>query len=651
MIGRSPKEDSDSLSSKRNRATARRKAERREAAPPRRLFSRATLIETPYAALALTALVYLRCLANELVYDDHEMIILNRYIGDWAMVWRSFVNDSWWFRNPMALPQSAYYRPLQDVWLAINFHLFGFAPIGWHVAIVAVHLVAVYLVFKIARELSASDELSVSKWTPIIAAAIFGVMPIHAQAVIWPTAIPLPMSAAFELAALLFFIWSMRRDGSKVVAPIFFALALLSHESAVVFPLILFAYAMLLAPRMPATWRGCMVRAAIVTAPFFLEVALYLLLRREVLGFITRRNVTNPWTAAQGLLTIPSALGTYAMLLIMPWDAGPVHALDVVSSAASSQFLLPALALVGLAASAALALWNDARRATWLFWALWLAISIAPVLDLRAFSPLALVEDRYLYMASVAWCIGLTDLAVSFIMSVESSGRMLAAAASIVTVAFAASLFHVESFWHDDVALFGTCVEMAPRSTLCHDRLGLALKTRGDAQDAEREFVVAQELDPTDGANLYNLGLTHMQMGRSEQAFDEITRALKTLPDAPAFAYTDLAKLADSLGKADEREAALSHAEELPDGIEQVQVARAQIALGHHDYASAEGFARDAVARNPRNADGWTALGIALHNEGRLDEALAAYQKAMKLHPNAALQQTMLALRARLQQK
>ena len=613
---------------------------RREAASPRRLFSRATLVDTPAVALALTTIVYLRCLANELVYDDHEMIVLNRYIGDWAMIWRSFVNDSWWFRNPLLLPQSAYYRPLQDVWLAVNFHLFGFAPIGWHVAIVSVHLVAVHLVFKIARELSAS------RWTPAIAATIFGVLPIHAQAVIWPTAIPLPMSAAFELAALLFFIWSARDESSKAVAPIFFAMALLSHESAVVFPLILFAYATLLAPRMPTVWRERFVRAAIATAPFFIEVAVYLLIRREVLGFITRLNATNPWTAAEGLLTIPSALSTYAMLLIMPWRAGPVHPIDVVSSVASSQFILPMVALVGLTASALIALWNDARRATYLFWALWIAISIVPVLDLRAFSPLALVEDRYLYMASVAWCIAVTDLAVDALIGVEASGRILVAAASIVTIAFAASLFHVESFWRDEVTLFSTCTEMAPRSNLCHDRLGLALKMRGDMESAEREFVIAQELDPDEASNLYNLGLTHAAMGRTAEAFDEIKRALAKLPDAPAFAYTDLARLADSLGKNDEREEALTHAEKLPDGAMQVELARAQIALGHHDYASAESHARAVLATNPRNADGWAALGLALQNEDRPDEAVAAYEKAMKLHPNVALAATIQALRA-----
>ena len=631
------------MSSKKQRRAARRTDVPRVSTPERaRFFSLATLADSPLAALVITAMVYLRCLQNGLVYDDHEMIILNRYIGDWAMVWRSFVNDSWWFRNPLSLPQSAYYRPLQDVWLTVNYHLFGFAPVGWHLAIVSVHLVAVYLVFRIAR------ELSPLRWTPTIAATVFGVMPIHAQAVIWPTAIPLPMSAAFELAAFLFFIRSERDQTSRIIAPVFFAMALLSHESAVVFPLIIAAYVLLIASPSTMTLRDRLVRAGLRAAPFFIAVAIYLIIRREVLGFITRLNVTNPMTAAQGWLTLPSALGTYAMLLIMPWRAGPVHPIDIVASASSTEFYLPTLALAGLIGSAAVALWNDARRATWLFWAIWMALAVAPVLDLRAFSPLALVEDRYLYMASVAWCIAIADLAIGFVASVKASGWLLTAASAVVIAGFAASLFHVQSFWHDEIALFGTCVEMAPGSTLCHDRLGLALKARGDKEDAEREFLIAQDLEPNDGANLYNLGLVHAEMGRGEEALGELKRALAMLPDAPAVAYIDLAKLADSIGKDDEREDALHHAERLPDGVMQVLIARGQIAMTHQDYANAENLARDATARDPRNADGWELLGAALIKENRMSDALAAYEEALKLRPNASLERSVRALRARV---
>jgi tetratricopeptide (TPR) repeat protein len=629
------------VSSKKQRRGAHRKVERREAAlvshsPARRLWSLATLTDTPLVAIAITLLVYLRCLGNGLVYDDHEMILLNRYIGDFAMVWRSFVNDSWWFRNPLSLPQSAYYRPLQDVWLWANYQLFGFAPPGWHLAIVAIHLIAVWLVFRIAQELT--TRRGESRWTPIIAATLFGVLPIHAQAVVWPTAIPLPLSAVFELAAFLIFIRRERDSRSaKILAALLYAMALLSHESAVMFPLIIVAYVVLLESDPALSRRAHIVRVSIEAAPFFGEVALYLVIRFAVLGFISRTNITNPMTVAQQWLTLPSVLGTYVVLLIAPWRAGPAHPIEVVSSLASPEFYLPILALIGLIGSVAIALWNDRQSRFYLFCAAWIALGIAPVLNLRAFSPLALVEDRYLYMASVAWCLALAELAVSFSYRMELRGRALAAVAATVIILCAGILFHDESFWHDEVALFSTCVEMAPRSNLCHDRLGLALKQRGRAAEAEHEFIAAQEIAPDDGANLYNLGLVHIQMGRTREALGEIKRALAMLPDAPAGAYVDLAKLADQAGDSADRDAALQHAESLPGGIAAAEFGRAQIKYLHNDFSGAESLVRDAIAKEPGVPDEWTLLGMSLARQGRAQEALAAYQQSLRLKPDPSL--------------
>jgi len=641
------------LSSKKQRNAARRKTDRRESEPakhppPRYLWSLATLSDTPLAAIAISLLVYLRCVGNDFVYDDNEMIVINHYIGDFAMVWRSFVNDSWWFRNPFKLPQSAYYRPLQDVWLAANYHLFGLAPPGWHLAIVAVHLIAVWLVFLIARELTAS------RWTPIIAATLFGVLPVHAQAVVWPTAIPLPMSAVFELAALLFFI-RRERDGhtSKILAPLFYALALLSHESAVMFPLIIVAYAVLLAP--PSTseaiptvaWRERLTNAAIAATPFFIELAVYLAIRLCVLGFISRLNITSHMTGAEELLTMPSVIGIYVMLLVEPWRAGPVHPVETVSSIASREFYLPMLALVGLAGSVLIAMWNSPRRMLYLFCAIWIVLALAPMLNLRAFSPLALIEDRYLYMASAAWCVAIAELAVRFVTDRAAPRWTLAAATALVTAVCAGILFHVESFWHDEVALFSTCAEMSPRSNLCHDRLGLALKQRGDFKDAEQEFLIAQDITPDDGANLYNLGLVHLAMGRNQEALGEMKRALAMLPDAPAGPYVEYAKLADSLGNAAERDDALHRAESLPGGKEEAELGRAQMMLAHRDFAGAESLLRTAIAKDPRNPDAWTMLGVSLVSQGRNAEALDAYRQSLRIRPDPALERIVSQARGR----
>jgi len=241
------------------------------------------LSDTPIAALAITLLVYVRCLRNAFVYDDHLLVELNPYIGQWAMVWRSFVTDAWWFHNPRDLPQSAYYRPLQNVWAAANYHLFGIAPQGWHITSIAVHLIAVWSVFQIARELTRS------RWTPIIAATLFGVLPIHAEAVVWPAAIAIPVCTVLQLAAFLVFIRGERQEcPTQVLALLFYALALLTHESATVFPLIAVAYVVLLTPSTQdeedrnvarEAWSARIMRAGVTTLPFFIELAVYLVLR------------------------------------------------------------------------------------------------------------------------------------------------------------------------------------------------------------------------------------------------------------------------------------------------------------------------------------------------------------------------------------
>jgi tetratricopeptide (TPR) repeat protein len=629
------------VSSKKQRNAARRQPDRIAAAPPpvkhsprRPLWSRATLSDTPLAALAITLLVYLRCIGNAFVFDDNEMIVINRSIGDWAMIWRSFVNDSWWFRNPNKLPQSAYYRPLQDVWLSVNYHLFGFNPAGWHILIIAMHLVAVWLVFRIARELTDSRQ---SRWTPIIAATLFGVLPVHAQAVVWPTAIPLPMAAVFMLGALLGFIRSERdRNASKLLAPTLYALALLSHESAVGFPFIALAYVVLLCPESASGSR--VRRAAIASAPFFIELAIYLAIRFLVLGFLSRLNLTSTMTRAQEILTIPSVLGTYLLMLIEPWRASPVHPVGIVSSMTSGAFYLPILALVGIFGAAVFALWSDRYRSFYLFCALWMAVSIAPVLNLRAFTPIALVEDRYLYMASAAWCLAIAQLAVTYLPKVEPSGRLLAAATAIATLACVIILFHVESFWHDEYALFSTCVERSPGSSLCHDRLGVALIDRGDISGAEQQFQLAYAIAPDAGVNLYHLGSVHVRMGRTEEALGELKRALAILNDAPAGAYIEYAKLADSIGKTAERDDALQKAARRPGGAKAVELARAELMINHGDLAGAEGLMRAAIARDPGGADYWTMLGVTLSRQGRNEEALEAYQHSLSLKPDRALQ-------------
>ncbi len=612
------------------------------------------LFDTPALALVLTAAVYLRCLNNEFVYDDKDMITHNRFIGDWAMVWKSFVNDSWWFLNPLNLPQSAYYRPLQDVWLWLNYHLFGFALPGWHLALIAVHLVVVWLVFEVARNLIAH------RWTPLLAATLFGLMPVHAQAVVWPIAIPLPMSAAFELAAFLCFIRGGRAGGGRRLwALAFYALALLSHESAVVFPLLLVAFAVILEPErfsqppiesVRESIRPALVRAAVETWPFFAVLAGYLAVRLAVLGFVARRHIANPMTFAQVLMTIPSALAMYLRLLVVPWSAGPDHQVEAVSSMLSRDFYLPLALLAAVAIAAVLVLWKSPRRRLYLFCSFWIAIGLAPVLNLQEFPPLVMVQDRYLYMSSVAWCVMVADIVVALFERARLGAAALAAGGAVLAAVFAGFLFQTEGFWHDDVTLFSTCLQMFPNSWECHVHLGTALFDRRDLVGAEREFRTTLEINPNYPGALLNLAMVNGQTGRTAEALDDMRRALVLMPQwvhAPTL-YINLARDADMVGAVELRDSALEAAARLPGGPAAVELGRAQIAIKHGDFATAETLMRSASARNPDDAETWALLAATLEREGKTPQAIEACRKALALKPDENLTRALEKMLLRL---
>ncbi|HVN64285.1 MAG TPA: hypothetical protein VMT58_06590, partial [Candidatus Binataceae bacterium] len=151
------------------------------------------------AILATTAAVYARSLGNEFVYDDHFWID-NPHLGNWSFLWQSFSNNLFWFHNSGHSSAILYYRPVQTAWFLLCYHLFGRNPALWHAASIGLHLIVSFLVYRVASSL-ASDQV-----TGLIAAALFALLPIHAEAVIWVAAASYPLSAALELAAFDFYL-------------------------------------------------------------------------------------------------------------------------------------------------------------------------------------------------------------------------------------------------------------------------------------------------------------------------------------------------------------------------------------------------------------------------------------------------------------
>ncbi len=362
--------------------------------------------------LTITALVYLRCLGNGYVFDDHEMIIVNRYIGDWSFLWKAFVNDSWWFRDPAHLPQSHYYRPLQDVWLGLNYQLFGLNPIGPHALMVGLHLLAVVLAYRIAARLTADRVAG------LLAALLFGLLPVHAEAVVWATAIPESLAGTLQLGAFYFYL--RYRDGG------------LGSSLAMVAGAVRWRIAQpRKRDRVSRAGRGAWLsfrrstEPAVAGSPRHRPRALWRQGRRgsgagrsfyrgrlDVSGGAAcgarihhQARRQQPGHAGPDHPDRSDGRGAQSRRDHQPVEAGPSHRIIWVNTARSADFWMPA---AGLASDRPGGL-DGARRQpatkALRFSVAWVFIAMAPVLNLGILYPNALVADRYMYFSSFGWCL------------------------------------------------------------------------------------------------------------------------------------------------------------------------------------------------------------------------------------------------------
>jgi hypothetical protein len=490
------------------------------------------------AIVLVTAAIYLPSLRNGWVFDDWGEIIDNKLIHSWSFVFNSFRYDVWWFRKPELLPQSVYYRPLQNEWFAANAALFGTHPAPWHLAKIVLHVVAVVLCFRVAQLMTGDVAVG------LLTAAIFGLMPAHVGGVVWASAIPEPLSTVFELAAMVFLI--QRKPGwsrGLFISAILYACAILTHESAILFPLLVALYVFIFEGRDERT-SARIAQVLRTCTPFAVVTIAYIAARLNALGptyFLgTHRIVTSTvvrgferplpnYTAVQLLMTMPVVLIVYLAVLALPTMAGPTHAVEFVTSPQPTA-LISAAALIILAAVASVLAWRSSQRRIYLFCAAWAALTLAPALNLN--SIWYLVDDRYLYAPSFGWSLAFAVAATQIAATSARARKSVGAAIAVLLALYAVSTAQTEHYWRDDIAFFQRCVEIQPDHSDFRFNLASLMNKAGDYEGAVRVLKEGTAVDPGNAPMRMRLAQQYQRMGREQdferefQKFNELSAAM-----------------------------------------------------------------------------------------------------------------------------
>jgi Flp pilus assembly protein TadD len=509
---------------------------------------RAARWRLPAALVLLTALAYANAAPKVLLYDDRAIIAQGTGLEGLARIPGIFAADA----RAASNEQSRLYRPLAMTTIVLDRVIYRGHPRGFHATSILLHVGCTLLLFGLLGAAGAG------RTTAFVAALVFGVHPIHTEAV----------DLAFNRSEILATIgvlgglwwvwrfWANRRALALAGAALIYLLALFCRESAVTFPALA---ALMLVLLRPAGGLRAEVRRLAPLALLIAPLVVYLWLRQLALhqpgGGIGRslaEGVAAPGALPQRLALIATTLRDYLRMLVWPWP------LRLTSNDYVVRHVWLAVVVHAAALATALAC---RRRAPWVAFALgFFYVAIIP--STKLFGDPATLAERFVYLpsagASFALAAGLGALERrAGTRPVLLAAVALAGAAMPLTLLRNVDFHNHRMLWEaeyaatrddwqvllnlsealthvgDNARVLEVCArgrQVAPQHPGFHSNAALAYLNLERYADAEREFraAIAMNHRPIDYTNLARL--LHMTR-RSAEAEQEYREAIVRVTD------------------------------------------------------------------------------------------------------------------------
>jgi Flp pilus assembly protein TadD len=591
----------------------------------------------PGLTAALAFLAFLPTLQATFVnWDDETSFLTNtayRGLG-WAQL-----------RWMLTTTFLGHWSPLTWMTWNLNYVAGGLDPWGYHLGNLLLHSANVALLWLVARRLlavgsSAATTSSTVAAGATIAALVWGLHPLRAEAVAWASARRDVLCGLFYLLAVLAYLRGVAR-GAGIERRCWalslgaFAAALSSKTIAMTLPLTL-----LLLDVYPLRRRGL---GWWILAREKLPYAM-LAAAAGVVAFVARQEGGNITAYTQYGAGARLALAAYTLWFSWwksLWPAGlsPMYELPQRVDLSQARFLGALLAVAALTATLVLL-----RRR----WPAGLAAWAQSVVVLVPISGVVhsgnqLAADRYSYLSGLGFAV-LAGAGLVWALR-HAAGRparrwvhpLAWVSAALVVVALGVAAREQAAIWKDSETLWRRAVEVDPTCSLCESNLGRVVARPGRFADAETHVRRAIALRPDRPGPHENMGTITLAQGRYREAEEHFRRAATLHPDRAA-SRNALGVALASQGRDREAEAEFQEAARLSPRLVDAPANLGVLYTRHGRFGEAIVPLRRALALDRGRAGVRAELGRALRGraielarEGRLDEAAGLWQEASPL--------------------
>lgn len=459
-------------------------------------------------------------------FDDYDLIVKKYY----------FIS------NPQNIPQAfrqevfmsshgVFFRPILTLTFMIDAFIGRLNPFQYHLSNVLFHVIAVLLLFILLI------HLKLSRTAAFISSMVFAVHPILTQAVAWIPGRNDSLLFIFIAASFYFFL---RLRNSEVPISIkrllfyffhlfFFFLALLTKETALIFPVMLVFY-LVIVERSNAFNKNNF----LMYFCWGVLILIWYVMRMNAIAAdsdIISRPDRNFFTNSIGFLSYLGKVFSPINLSVIP-----------IPESINIFYVIPGIVLM-----LAIFLINGIRDLrNVLFGLLWYIIFLLPTfVNVTGFSNY--LEHRT-YVPIFGIIIAVSESKI--LLNLKSNLREFIF--SVVIVIFIIITFKHSRVFSSSELLWSSAAKDSPNSFFVRKGLGNAFHRLGMYQAAEIEYLKAVELEPKSSETINNLGLNYKKMGVLDKAEDYFKRAIKINPiyseprNNLGIVYSELNKVEDA---------------------------------------------------------------------------------------------------------
>ena len=560
------------------------------------------------AVLAITTLLFLNTLQNGFVnWDDPLNLLENPNLNGFT-----FENITGIFTSTII----GNYNPLPIFMFAIEKAIFGLKPFVFHFNNLLLHLICVFLSYKILIKLKL-DPLAAA-----FGALLFGIHPMRVESVAWVTERKDVLFGAFYLGAMLTYIRSLEEPKSSrkwmIWTFVLFALSCLSKIQAVSLPLSLLAIDYFY--KRPLKWKLIFEKSAFWGLSLLTGLAGIILLGND--GSL--EDATN-YTIIERVLIGAYSYCVYLVKCIVPYEMSPLYPYNTEIPILAYAAPVGVLAVVG-----------------WLVWAFKnQKVAIVFGIAFFTFNVMFMLQvvgagqgflaDRFTYIPY----LGLFFIMAFYFEKFSSKKTILYSLAGIYLLLFSFLTFKQNKIWKNGETLWSHAAKCYPDTYTSYQNRGKYYQSIGDLDKAETDFSRSIERSKDKAIPYNSRGKLYFDKGLIEKALIDFNHAVS--------AGTDLAEIYINRGSALAQSGNFQAA--LPDftkGIEldpefrQGYLMRSLLYYTTQQYDQAAEDMKTAVNLNPNDAKGNYECGLYLNLANKPQEAIPYFSKAISLNGQSA---------------